>query len=64
MTKRLHKNKGEMELGKKKTSITIDEDLWKNFNFVVLQNEGNNKLSDVLEKLIKQYIKKNGGMQK
>ena len=55
---------GEIEVGKIKTSINIDENLWKDFSIAVLQKEGGRKLSDVIETLIKQYIKKNGGMQK
>jgi len=53
---------GEMQMGKIKTSINIDESVWKDFSVVVLQKEGGRKLSDVIETLIKQYIKKNGGM--
>lgn len=64
MTKGLHTQLGEIEMGKIKTSINIDENLWKDFSIAVLQKEGGRKLSDVIENLIKQYIKKNGGMQK
>ena len=60
----LHCLVGEIEVGKIKTSINIDENLWKDFSIAVLQKEGGRKLSDVIETLIKQYIKKNGGMQK
>lgn len=42
-----------------KTSISVDEKLWKNFSITVLQNEGNRKLSEVIESLIEQYIKNN-----
>ncbi|MCX6822245.1 MAG: hypothetical protein NTW30_05725 [Candidatus Aenigmarchaeota archaeon] len=55
---------GEIEVGKIKTSINIDEDTWNDFRILVLQKEGGRKLTDVIETLIKQYIKKNGGMHK
>ena len=46
------------------TSISVDKDLWKEFSILVLQKEGNRKLSDVIEILIRQYIKKNTGGNK
>ena len=61
MTNRLHTQLGEMDVGKIKTSMNIDEQVWNDFRIIVLQNEGGRKLSDVIETLIKQYIKKNGG---
>ena len=61
MTNRLHTQLGEMDVGKIKTSMNIDEQVWNEFRIIVLQNEGGRKLSDVIETLIKQYIKKNGG---
>ena len=61
MTNRLHTQLGEMVVGKIKTSMNIDEQVWNEFRIIVLQNEGGRKLSDVIETLIKQYIKKNGG---
>ena len=42
-----------------KTSISVDEELWKKFSITVLQKEGNRKLSEVIESLIEQYIKNN-----
>ena len=39
-----------------------DEDLWKKFSIAVIQKEGNRKLSDVIEILIKQNLKNNGGI--
>jgi hypothetical protein len=48
-------------LGKIKTSINIDEETWNDFRILVLQKEGGRKITDVVETLIKQYIKKNGG---
>jgi metal-responsive CopG/Arc/MetJ family transcriptional regulator len=64
MTNGLQNKQGEMDLGKIKTSMNIDEQLWKDFRVIVLQKEGGRKLSDVIETLIKQYIKKNDGAQK
>ena len=64
MNEGLHCLVGEIEVGKIKTSINIDEQVWKDFSIAVLQKGGGRKLSDVIETLIKQYIKKNGGMQK
>lgn len=62
MNNGLHCMVGEIEVGKKKTSINIDEQIWKDFELIVLREKGNNKISFVLETLVKQYIKKNGGM--
>ena len=62
MTNGLQFQLGELEVGKIKTSINIDENLWKDFSIAVLQKEGGRKLSEVIETLIKQYIKKNGEM--
>ena len=50
---------GEEKVGKIKTSVSIDEELWRSFSIAVLQKEGNRKLSDVIETLIKQYVEKN-----
>ena len=63
MVDRLHitSGLGEMDVGKIKTSMNIDEQIWNDFRVIVLQKEGGRKLSDVIETLIKQYIKKNGG---
>ena len=64
MNNSLHNSVGEIAVGKKKTSINIDEQIWKDFELIVLREHGNNKISFVLETLIEQYNKKNGGMQK
>ena len=61
MDKILHSQLGEIDVGKRKTSINIDGDIWKKFSIIVLEKEGNHKLSDVIEELIKDYVKKNGG---
>ena len=64
MNNGLHTHLGEMDVGKTKTSMNIDEQVWNDFRVIVLQKEGGRKLSDVIENLLKQYIKKNGGMGK
>ena len=43
MNNELHCQLGEMELGKVKTSLVVDENLWKDFSIIVIQNEGNRK---------------------
>ena len=60
MINNLQSEQGEICVGKIKTSINIDENLWKNFSIAVIQKEGGRKLSDVIETLIKQYVKDNG----
>lgn len=47
------------EMGKIKTSFTIDEKLWKDFSIKVLKEKGGRKVSIVLEELIKKYIDEN-----
>jgi hypothetical protein len=42
-----------------KTSLSLNETLWKEFSIAVLQKEGNRKLSEVIENLIRQYVKGN-----
>jgi len=59
MTDVLHHLQGDVDVGKIKTSINIDESTWNDFRILVLQKEGGRKLTDVIETLIKQYIKKN-----
>ncbi len=49
-----------------KTTINIDEDLWKRFSVLVIQKEGLRKKNDVIEELIREYIaeqRKKGGDQ-
>lgn len=46
-------------MDKIKTSINIDRDIWNDFRILVLRKEGGRKITDVIETLIKQYIKKN-----
>ena len=59
MNNRLQFTQGEMSVGKIKTTINVDEDLWKKFNVIVIQKVGGRKLSDVIETLIIKYIEKN-----
>jgi len=43
-----------------KTTITIDEELWKKFSILVIQEKGHRKKNEVIEHLIKEYIRKKG----
>ena len=45
-------------MGSVKTTITIDEELWKKFSILVIQEKGNRKKNEVIGKLIMEYIKK------
>jgi len=47
-------------MGSVKTTITIDEDLWKKFSILVIQEKGNRKKNDVIEQLIRGYVQKKG----
>lgn len=51
---------------KVKTSINIQEDLWKKFHIKVIQDYGGRKMSDVLEELIKAFVNssKRGGEER
>ena len=44
---------------KKKTYVSLDEELWNDFCSIVVKKYGNRKNSDILEDLITNYIKKN-----
>jgi len=61
MAERLQIITGENGVTKKKTSVSLDEELWNDFCSIVVKKYGNRKNSDILEDLIKNYIKKNGG---
>ena len=39
-----------------KTTINIDEDLWKRFSILVIQEKGYRKKNEVIEELIKEYV--------
>jgi metal-responsive CopG/Arc/MetJ family transcriptional regulator len=45
-------------MGDIKTTITIDEELWKRFSILVIQEKGNRKKNEVIGQLIMEYIKK------
>lgn len=45
-------------MGTVKTTITIDEDLWKKFSILVIQEKGYRKKNDVIEGLIREFIQK------
>jgi len=47
-------------MGSVKTTITIDEELWKKFSILVIQEKGNRKKNEVIEQLIKEYIRRAG----
>ncbi|MDE1845521.1 MAG: hypothetical protein KGI10_09390 [Thaumarchaeota archaeon] len=40
-----------------KTTINMDEELWKKFSIKVIQEKGGRKKNDVIEELIKKYLK-------
>ena len=42
-----------------KTTITLEEDLWKKFGILVIQNVGGRKKNDVIAQLIREYVEKN-----
>jgi metal-responsive CopG/Arc/MetJ family transcriptional regulator len=42
---------------KVKTTIDIPEDLWKDFSIKVIQKHGGRKKNDVIQDLIKKYVK-------
>jgi len=41
-----------------KTTINIDEELWKKFSIMVIQEKGYRKKNEVIEDLIREYIRK------
>lgn len=40
-----------------KTTISIDETLWKKFSVKVIEKHGGRKKNDVIEELIQKYVK-------
>ena len=48
--------KGNMP--RKKTSIYVDEDVWRDFTIFVVTKYGNQKLSETLEEAISFYMEK------
>lgn len=52
---------GEMAGGKINTSFSVNKDLWNEFCSIVVKKHGNRYISNILEELVKDYIKKNKG---
>lgn len=50
---------GEMSDGKINTSISVNKELWNEFCSIVVKKHGNRYISNILEELVKDYIKKN-----
>jgi len=44
---------------RQKTSIYVDEDLWREFTIYTVTRFGNRALSDTLEKAIREYMENN-----
>jgi len=44
-----------------KTTINIDEELWKRFSIVIIKKHGGRKKNDVIEQLIRDYVEANAG---
>lgn len=42
-----------------KTTIAVDEDLWKRFSIISIQKYGGRKKKDIIVQLIKEYVEKN-----
>lgn len=47
-----------------KTTIDIEEELWKKFSIIVIQKHGGRKKNDVITELIKAYVEKNENGEK
>jgi len=47
-------------MGSVKTTIIVDEELWKKFSILVIQEKGHRKKTEVIEQLIREYVKKAG----
>lgn len=45
-------------MGRVKTTINIDEELWENFSFLVIKERGYRKKNEVIGQLIKEYTEK------
>lgn len=46
-----------------KTTIEVDDDLWKRFSILVLRERGERKKNQVISELIKDYVERNGFME-
>lgn len=45
-------------VAKIKTTINIDEELWKRFSILVIEREGYRKKNEIIEELVKEYVAK------
>ncbi|MEM2127938.1 MAG: hypothetical protein QXH67_06940, partial [Candidatus Bathyarchaeia archaeon] len=43
-----------------KTTIEIDDDLWRRFSILVLRERGERKKNEVISELIKDYVERSG----
>jgi len=43
-----------------KTTISIDEKLWREFSIRVIEERGYRKKNDIIEELIQEYVKRKG----
>lgn len=41
-----------------KTTITVDEDLWREFSILVVKERGNRRMNEIIVELIKEWMKK------
>lgn len=48
-------------MGTVKTTINIEEELWKKFSILVIQEKGYRKKNDVIEDIIREYVMKREG---
>ena len=48
-------------MGTVKTTINIEEELWKKFSILVIQKKGYRKKNDVIEDLIREYVMRREG---
>ena len=48
-----------MEVRKVKTTISIDQNLWTDFSVIVFKKHGGRKKNDIIEQLLRDYIRKN-----
>jgi len=41
-----------------KTTITVDENLWRGFSILVTKERGNRRMNEIIVELIKEWMKK------
>ena len=46
---------------KVKTTITMDDELWKRFSIIIIKKYGGRKKNEIIEQLINEYVEKNEG---